>query len=249
MTNSSRLSVNVNAIAVLRNRRDLPWPSVTGLARIALLNGAKGITIHPRPDQRHIRTQDVYDLAQLVTEEIPGKELCLEGYPDDRFMKLVEDVRPTQVLYVPDDPTQQTSDHGWDVAAHKSLVTDVIAAAKSWDVRTSLFLDPDPSHPALAAEAGAERVEIYTGPYGACHSDTVQEQIELDKVVATAEAAKAAGLRVNAGHDLTVENLPALIARAPYIAEVSIGHGFTADALIYGFAESVSRFRSAMSEP
>ncbi|KZL21426.1 Pyridoxine 5'-phosphate synthase [Pseudovibrio axinellae] len=248
MKTPSRLSVNVNAVAVLRNRRDLPWPSVTHLSALALNAGAKGITIHPRPDERHIRHSDVLDLSQMLKTEQQGKELCLEGYPDQRFMDLIEKVRPTQVLFVPDDPSQQTSDHGWDFAAHMDLLKEVIAKAKSWDIRTSLFVDPDPTQPALAAEAGAERIEIYTGPYGACYSDKEAEKHELEKVVATAQAAKAAGLLVNAGHDLTVENLPALIERVPYISEVSIGHGFTADALIYGFAESVRRFRKALAE-
>ncbi|GHB31782.1 pyridoxine 5'-phosphate synthase [Pseudovibrio japonicus] len=249
MKTPSRLSVNVNAVAVLRNRRDLPWPSVTQLSALALNAGAKGITVHPRPDERHIRRSDVYDLAKMMREELHGKELCLEGYPDERFLQLVEETRPTQVLFVPDDPSQQTSDHGWDFSKNMDLLKEVIAKAKSWGVRTSLFVDPDPSQPALAAEAGAERIEIYTGPYGACHSDKEAEKIELDKVVATAEAARAAGLLVNAGHDLTVENLPALIERAPYISEVSIGHGFTADALVHGFTESVRRFRHALGEP
>ncbi|SDR36351.1 pyridoxine 5'-phosphate synthase [Pseudovibrio sp. Tun.PSC04-5.I4] len=248
MKTPSRLSVNVNAVAVIRNRRDVPWPSVTHLSALALNAGAKGITIHPRPDERHIRRTDVLDLSNMLTEDMQGKELCLEGYPDKRFMELLEEVRPTQVLFVPDDPSQQTSDHGWDFDENMDLLKEVIAQAKSLDIRTSLFVNPDPSQPTLAAEAGAERIEIYTGPYGACHADKEAEKRELEKVVATAEAAKAAGLLVNAGHDLTVENLPALIERVPYISEVSIGHGFTADALIHGFTESVRRFRGALGE-
>ncbi|KZL14636.1 pyridoxine 5'-phosphate synthase [Pseudovibrio sp. Ad37] len=249
MKTPSRLSVNVNAVAVLRNRRDVPWPSVTHLAALALNAGAKGITVHPRPDERHIRRTDVEDISKMLREELHGKELCLEGYPDERFMELVEQTRPTQVLFVPDDPSQQTSDHGWDFSENMDLLKEAISTAKSWGVRTSLFVDPEPSQPALAAEAGAERIEIYTGPYGACHSDKEAEKIELEKVVATAEAARAAGLLVNAGHDLTVENLPALIERVPYISEVSIGHGFTADALEHGFTQSVRRFRHALGEP
>lgn len=245
---SSRLSVNVNAVAMLRNRRDLPWPSVTGLAAIAMEAGAKGITVHPRPDERHIRKTDVFDLAEMIEERFPNKELCLEGYPSDDFLKLVEEARPDQVLFVPDDPEQTTSDHGWQFDRSTSRLADAIAAAKDWSVTVSLFCDPDPAAPEKAAAIGAERIEIYTGPYGACHDDLALAEKELDKVVETALQAKACGLGVNAGHDLTVENIPALIARAPFVREMSIGHGFTADALIYGFAESVKRFRAAMGE-
>ncbi|WP_417677260.1 pyridoxine 5'-phosphate synthase [Roseibium sp.] len=245
---ASRLSVNVNAIAMLRNRRDLPWPSVTGLSAIAMEAGAKGITVHPRPDERHIRKTDVYELAELIEERYPNKELCLEGYPSADFLKLVEEARPEQVLFVPDDPEQQTSDHGWQFDRDTSTLAAAITAARNWAVTVSLFCDPDPAAPEHAARLGAERIEIYTGPYGACYDDPDRTEKELDKVVATAEAARDCGLGVNAGHDLTVENIPALIKRAPFIREMSIGHGFTADALIYGFAESVRRFRHAMGE-
>ncbi len=245
---ASRLSVNVNAIAMLRNRRDLPWPSVTGLAAIAMEAGAKGITVHPRPDERHIRKTDVYELAELIEERYPNKELCLEGYPSADFLKLVEEARPEQVLFVPDDPEQQTSDHGWQFDRDTSTLAAAITAAKNWAVTVSLFCDPDPAAPEHAARLGAERIEIYTGPYGACYDDPDRAEKELGKVVATAEAARDCGLGVNAGHDLTVENIPPLLARAPFIREMSIGHGFTADALIYGFAESVRRFRHAMGE-
>ncbi|WP_319532186.1 pyridoxine 5'-phosphate synthase [uncultured Cohaesibacter sp.] len=244
----TRLSVNVNAVAVLRNRRDLPWPSVTGLSRIALEAGAKGITVHPRPDERHIRRKDVRDLVDMIRNDFPGKELCLEGYPDNRFMALCEEIKPDQVLFVPDLPGQTTSDHGWDFEANDALLRDVIAVIKRSGSRVSLFVDPDPAQPAKAAAVGADRIEIYTGPFGACHSDAELEKTRLAEVVATAHAAKEAGLGVNAGHDLTPDNLPALIAEVPFIREVSIGHGFVADALIHGFAESVRRFQSSMGE-
>jgi len=245
---ASRLSVNVNAVAMLRNRRDLPWPSVTGLAAIAMEAGAKGITVHPRPDERHIRKTDVHELSEMIEERYPNKELCLEGYPSADFLKLVEEARPEQVLFVPDDPGQQTSDHGWRFDRDTSALAAAITAAKNWAVTVSLFCDPDPSAPEHAARLGAERIEIYTGPYGACYDDPDRAEKELARVVATAEAARDCGLGVNAGHDLTVENIPPLIKRAPFIREMSIGHGFTADALIHGFAESVRRFRHAMGE-
>lgn len=244
----TRLSVNVNAVAMLRNRRDLPWPSVTGMARVALEAGAKGITVHPRPDQRHIRRQDARDLVAMIRSDFPGRELCLEGYPDKVFLALCEEVRPDQVLFVPDDPIQTTSDHGWDFDKDGPLLKDVVALTKRAGIHVSLFVDPDPSQPAQAAAVGADRIEIYTGPYGGCHDDPELEKVRLKEAVETAEAAKAAGLGVNAGHDLTPDNLPALIERAPFIREVSIGHGFTADALIHGFAESVRRFQRAMGE-
>lgn len=248
MSAVSRLSVNVNAIAMLRNRRDLPWPSVTGLAAIAMEAGAKGITVHPRPDERHIRKGDVFDLAELIEDRFPNKELCLEGYPSEDFMRLVEEARPEQVLFVPDDPEQTTSDHGWDFAGDTGLLETAIAASKEWAISVSLFCDPDPAAPEHAARVGAERIEIYTGPYGACYDDKTTAEKELERIALTASAARECGLGVNAGHDLTVDNIPALIAKAPFIREMSIGHGFTADALIYGFAESVNRFRKAMGE-
>lgn len=248
MSAPSRLSVNVNAVAALRNRRDLPWPSVTGLAAIALEAGAKGITVHPRPDERHIRATDVFELAEMLEDQFPHKELCLEGYPTAGFLELVDKARPDQVLFVPDDPEQSTSDHGWSFNGDLGALKEGIAMAKEYAVTVSLFLDPDPHLPEEAAKLGAERIEIYTGPYGACFDDEDAAIHELAKVVATAEAARAAGLGVNAGHDLTVDNIPALIAEAPFIREMSIGHGFTADALIFGFADSVRRFRHAMGE-
>ncbi|GAA0773898.1 pyridoxine 5'-phosphate synthase [Roseibium denhamense] len=248
MSAISRLSVNVNAVAMLRNRRDLPWPSVTGLAALAMDAGAKGITVHPRPDERHIRKSDVFDLAELIEDRFPNKELCLEGYPSPDFLKLVEDARPEQVLFVPDDPEQTTSDHGWDFSKDTGILETAIAASKEWAVTVSLFCDPDPASAEQAAALGAERIEIYTGPYGACYDDPASAERELGKIAAAAEAARSAGLGVNAGHDLTVENIPPLLERAPFIREMSIGHGFTADALVHGFAQSVQRFRRAMGE-
>ncbi|WP_321447110.1 pyridoxine 5'-phosphate synthase [uncultured Cohaesibacter sp.] len=244
----TRLSVNVNAVAVLRNRRDLPWPSVTGLARIALETGAKGITVHPRPDERHIRGQDVRDLADMIRSDFTGKELCLEGYPDNRFLALCEEARPDQVLFVPDDPSQQTSDHGWDFEANDGLLRRSVDVIKNSGMKVSLFVNPEPDQPAKAAAVGADRIEVYTGPYGACYADDALAVTRLAEVAATANAAKEAGLGVNAGHDLTPENLPALMKEVPFIREVSIGHGFIAEALIYGFEETVRRFQRAMGE-
>ena len=241
----AKLSVNLNAIAMLRNRRDLPWPSMTGLGRIALEAGAAGLTVHPRPDERHTRRSDVPALLALVRADFPDREFNIEGFPDARFMEIVEAARPDQVTLVPDDPAQSTSDHGWDIAANRTLLAGVVARLKAKGMRISLFIDADPEAPALAAAIGADRVELYTGPYGGAHDDPGQAARELERLAATAQAAREAGLDVNAGHDLTLTNLPALVARIPFIAEVSIGHGITADALIHGMAEAVRLYREA----
>jgi len=254
-----QLSVNVNAIAQLRNRRNLPWPSVTGLARIALEAGAVGITVHPRPDERHIRRTDCYDLALLLRTEFPDREFNIEGYPSKDFLALVEDIRPHQATLVPDAPGQSTSDHGWDIAANAALLQAVIARLHGSATRTNpmfdafalprtrvaLFIDAVPAIAHAAADIGADRVELYTGPYG--HTfDPKAKATELAALGATADAAQAAGLQVNIGHDLTLDNLPALIARMPFAAEASIGHALTADALIYGLADTVRRYREAL---
>jgi pyridoxine 5-phosphate synthase len=244
---TASLSVNLNAIAQLRNRRDLPWPSVTGMGRIALQAGARGLTVHPRPDERHIRRSDVPDLARLIADEFPDREFNIEGNPDARFVEIVESVRPTQVTLVPDDIRQSTSDHGWDIAAHREFLEGVIARFRQSGTRVSLFVDPDPAMPALARDVGADRVEIFTGPYGSASDPAIQAR-ELEKVVATGNAARDAGLGLNAGHDLTLANLPPLVAALPHLAEVSIGHALTADALQFGMAETVLRYREACGE-
>ncbi len=238
------LSVNVNAIAMLRNRRDLPWPSVVGLSRLALDAGAHGITVHPRPDERHIRGTDVTALIAMIRTEYPGREFNIEGYPDERFLRLVEAARPDQATFVPDDPAQATSDHGFDVAAARALLDPAIARMKAIGVRVSLFLDADPALAQAAAATGAERIELYTGPYGGAVDAATRAQ-RLDDLRRTADAARAAGLGVNAGHDLTLENLPALKQAIPDLKEVSIGHALTADALAFGMAETVRRYLRA----
>lgn len=235
----AQLSVNLNAIAYLRNRRDLPWPNVVEMARICLENGANGITVHPRPDERHIRRTDVADLAVLLRSEWPGREYNIEGYPDQAFLALCEATRPDQVTLVPDDPLQATSDHGWDVAGNAGMLREIVARLKRGGMRVSLFINADPAVPEAAAAAGADRVELYTGPYGNPAGNIVEE---LARLAATADAARAAGVAVNAGHDLTLANLPALMRAIPDIAECSIGHGVTADALKYGMAEAVRRY-------
>ena len=241
----AKLSVNVNAIAMLRNRRDLPWPSVTGLSRVALAAGAHGLTVHPRPDQRHIRFSDVSEIRALIDDEFPKAEFNIEGYPSEDFLQLVEKHQPEQVTLVPDDPSQSTSDHGWDFAGQASLLKPVVARLKKGGFRVSLFVDADPAEMSAAHDTGADRVELFTGPYGACFDDSAKASKELEKLAKTAEAALSASLAVNAGHDLVVANLPLLMKHIPKLAEVSIGHGLTADALEHGIASTIKRYLKA----
>ncbi len=250
----TKLSVNLNAVAQLRNRRDVGWPSVTGIARLVLDAGAAGITVHPRPDERHIRRTDVFELHEVL-RDYPEAEFNIEGYPSDDFLALVEKVKPHQVTFVPDDPAQATSDHGWDIGGNEELLTTSITRMHALGIRVSLFIDEDPGVPALAAAVGADRVELYTGPYGATFR-LPEGAMHLQALAATASAAKSAahnastggaGLGVNAGHDLTLENLPAFVAAVSGVDEVSIGHGITADALVLGFAEAVRRYRDVLA--
>ena len=238
----AKLSVNLNAVALLRNRRDLPWPSVTHLGRVALHAGAHGLTVHPRPDERHTRRSDLPELRALIDNEFPNAEFNIEGYPDEAFLQLVEANRPDQVTLVPDDPAQPTSDHGWDFEAQFDFLKPVVKRLKDGGFRVSLFANPDDAGMDAAKATGADRIELYTGPYGGCEIDSENAAKELELLEKAAEAATARGLAVNAGHDLTVSNLKPLIQRIPGIAEVSIGHGLTADALEYGMAETVRRF-------
>ncbi len=244
---SCKLSVNVNAIAYLRNRRHVPWPDLVGLGRIALQAGAVGLTVHPRPDERHIRYADVPLLRDLIRNEFKGCEYNIEGYPDERFLQLVEANKPDQVTLVPDLPGQGTSDHGWNLAEAGNLLLPIIQRLKAGGMRVALFVDPDASLPAMAKKIGADRIEIFTGPYGGA-ADEAALLNEFVKVVATGKAAEACGLDLNAGHDLTRENLPRLVAALPNLKEVSIGHGIIADALEFGMAETVKMFRQAIGD-
>ncbi len=246
----AKLSVNLNAIAMLRNRRDLPWPDVARFGRLALEAGASGLTVHPRPDQRHIRFTDLPVLRALIDDDFPHAEFNIEGYPTEDFLVLCEKTEPEQVTLVPDDPSQATSDHGWDFRKHKAFLSNTVARLKSKGMRVSLFADGDGDADAVAVarETGADRIELYTGPYGGCFDNPEKAAREIDLLGRTADAALACGLAVNAGHDLTVANLPALMKRIPGLAEVSIGHGLTADALEYGMGETVRRFRRACGQ-
>ena len=242
------LSVNLNAVAQLRNRRDLPWPSVVGMGRIALEAGAQGLTVHPRPDQRHIRFTDVPELRALLDDEFPAADYNIEGYPTDEFLELCEKNQPEQVTLVPDDPTQPTSDHGWDFKNQHNYLSPIVARLNLSGMQVSLFADADPEQVKWAADTGCNRIELYTGPYGGTFDSPDAAKREIEKLGATADTAHALGLGVNAGHDLTVANLPPLVDRIPDLLEVSIGHGLTADALEFGMAQTVKRFLAACQE-
>jgi len=241
----THLSVNLNAVAQLRNRRNLSYPSVTGIARMVLDAGADGITVHPRPDERHIRRTDVFDLESLLRAEYPDAEYNIEGYPSPEFLDLVEQAGPDQVTFVPDDPSQATSDHGWDIRAGADVLEPALARMRAAGIRISLFIDEDPNVPPLAKAIGADRVELYTGPFGATHG-TAEGDTHLALLATTAGAAHASGLIVNAGHDLSLHNLPQFMDAMPEIAEVSIGHAITSDALLMGFPEAVRRYKAVL---
>lgn len=244
-----KLSVNLNAVAMLRNRRDLPWPSVAGLGRIALAAGAHGLTVHPRPDQRHTRYSDLPDLRALIDDEFPQAEFNIEGYPTEEFLALVEQNQPEQVTLVPDDPAQATSDHGWNFLEQSVFLTPIVKRLKKEGARVSLFANAETEGLSAARDTGADRVEFYTGPYASRHADADAMARELEKLGLAADAALEKGLEVNAGHDLVVANLPALVKRIPGLEEVSIGHGLTADALEFGMEKSVKRFLKACGWP
>lgn len=241
----TRLSVNVNKIALLRNSRSLGIPSVTRAAEIALCAGAHGITVHPRPDARHIRVADVHDLAQLL-KNWPHAEFNIEGNPfEPPLLGLADAVRPRQCTLVPDDPAAFTSDHGWDLARDGERLRPLIAKLHGLGVRVSLFMDPSPEAMAAAAAIRADRVELYTEPYARAFATAHQSAI-VAHYAAAARSAQAAGLEVNAGHDLNQDNLPVFLAAVPGVAEVSIGHALIADALESGLAATVEAYLRAM---
>jgi len=237
----AKLSVNINKIAVLRNSRGGTEPSVVRAARACEAFGAQGITVHPRPDERHIRYADVRELAGVVTTEFN-----IEGNPrEGRFTELVLEVRPTQVTLVPDATGAITSNAGWDTVAHAAYLKDITARFKAAGIRVSIFVDPSPSMVAGAAAAGADRVELYTEGYAARY-DAGREQA-IAPYVAAAEEARRQGLGLNAGHDLNLDNLRYFAERIPWLDEVSIGHALIADALYLGLDETVERYLACLA--
>ena len=245
---STALSVNLNKVALVRNTRHLGIPSVTRAAALCLQAGAQGITVHPRPDERHIRPQDVRDLHALLRRDWPRSEFNIEGNPFHNLMDFVQALRPQQCTFVPDSEGQFTSDHGWNLQADGARVKPLIAQAKALGVRVSLFMDADPQAMALAKAVGADRVELYTEPYAAAWG-TGQQEEQLRRFAEAARAALDAGLGVNAGHDLNLANVGAFVRRVPGVSEVSIGHAFVADALETGYAAAVRAYLQALAAP
>ncbi|HEX5419963.1 MAG TPA: pyridoxine 5'-phosphate synthase [Gammaproteobacteria bacterium] len=242
----TKLSVNLNKVALLRNQRDVGYPSVIEAARLVIDSGAAGITVHPRPDERHIRRSDVYELARFLEDEHGGRvEFNIEGNPTESFIALVLEVRPAQVTLVPDSPEQRTSDHGWDFARHAELLRPIVARIEAAGIRVSVFVDPGLGPVEGAADVRAQRIELYTEPYAAAYAAGDYGEV-LEEFARSAEAAHRLGLGVNAGHDLNLDNLRDFRAAIPMLAEVSIGHAITADALNIGFPAAVAAYLEAL---
>lgn len=231
----TKLSVNINKIATIRNARGGNTPDVVKAALDIESFGADGITVHPRPDERHIRYADVADLKKVLTTEFN-----IEGNPTTRFIDLVVATRPTQVTLVPDAPDALTSSAGWDTKTHQQELTDIVATFKGAGIRTSIFVDPDPVMVDYAAKTGADRVELYTEPYASLY--TKDPEAAVAPFVDAALEAQKLGLDVNAGHDLSLVNLAFFLDKIPFVKEVSIGHQLICDALYLGLQETVSRY-------
>ncbi len=248
MATTPRLSVNLNKIALLRNSRRTGVPDVLHFAALAHEAGADGITVHPRPDERHIRGVDVFALAQNMRPWRPRFELNVEGYPDGRFFDIVGAVRPEQCTLVPDGPDVFTSEDGWKLdGAELPFVKRAVATAKQCGSRVILFVDPDPEVVSLISETGADGIEIYTGSY-ATAARNGDSQALLKDIAETARRAAVVGLVVNIGHDLNLDNIPPLVAAMPTVAEASIGHELTADALITGFKAAVIKYKATLTK-
>jgi pyridoxine 5-phosphate synthase len=242
---TTNLSVNLNKVALVRNTRHLGIPSVTRAATLCLQAGAAGITVHPRPDARHIRAQDVIDLAELL-KAWPEREFNVEGNPFHNLMECVADLRARklpvhQVTFVPDGEGQFTSDHGWAFPADAERLRPLVAQAHALGLRVSLFMDADPAAMQAAKDVGADRVELYTEPFAAAWGSPEQGE-QLTRFAAAAQAALDVGLGVNAGHDLNRDNLAAFVHQVPGVSEVSIGHALIADALELGYAETIRAY-------
>ena len=235
----TQLSVNINKIATLRNARGGNVPDLLQVARDCERFGAQGITVHPRPDERHIRYQDVLDLKDVVTTEFN-----IEGNPTPAFMKLVEQVRPAQVTLVPDAPDALTSSAGWEVDRHRDFLVEILTQLRSWGIRSSIFVGTDLQNLDVAASIGTDRIELYTEPYATQYPKS-REQAAAPFVRA-ARHAQSLGLGINAGHDLSLENLAFFSQSIPQLAEVSIGHALISDALYLGLEETIRRYRACL---
>jgi pyridoxine 5-phosphate synthase len=232
----TKLSVNINKIATLRNARGANNPNVVQVALDCERFGAQGITVHPRPDERHIRYQDVVDLAQVVRTEFN-----IEGYPDKRFMELIRAVKPAQATLVPDPPTAITSNTGWDTILHQSMLKDIVAELKEMGTRVSIFINPEPRFFEPAKLTGTDRVELYTEPYATGYPMDREKAVQA--YVEVAALASELGLGLNAGHDLDLHNLAYLKQQIPQLEEVSIGHALVCDALYYGLENTIQLYR------
>lgn len=235
----TQLSVNINKIATLRNARGGNVPDLLQVARDCERFGAQGITVHPRPDERHIRYQDVFDLKDVVTTEFN-----IEGNPTPAFMKLVEQVRPTQVTLVPDAPDALTSSAGWEVDRHRDFLVEILAQLRSWGIRSSIFVGTDLQNLDVAASIGTDRIELYTEPYATQYPENREQAVA--PFVRAARHAQSLGLGINAGHDLSLENLAFFSQSIPQLAEVSIGHALISDALYLGLEETIRRYRACL---
>ena len=234
------LSVNINKIATLRNARGADLPNLVRFAKDCEKFGANGITIHPRPDERHITTKDVYDLAPIVQTEFN-----IEGYPNDRFMSLIREVRPKQATLVPDAPGVLTSDNGWDIGKNEALLTSTIEELRSLGVRSSIFVNADKDSIHLAHKVNTDAIELYTGPYAQDFDE--DRELAVEKYVYAAEIANTLGLRINAGHDLNLENLSFFKNKIKYLSEVSIGHAIMSDALYYGIEKAIEAYKECLA--
>lgn len=235
----TKLSVNINKVATLRNARGGNHPDVLRVAADCEMFGTDGITVHPRPDERHIRYADVRAIRPQITTE-----LNIEGNPIDRYIDLVLEVKPTQVTLVPDAEDQITSNHGWDTKANRAFLTDVVGRFREAGIRTSIFVDPSVEMVGYAKECGADRVELYTEPYAAGYER--DREAAIAPFVAAAEEARRIGLGLNAGHDLSLQNLHFFHERIPWVDEVSIGHAIICDALYLGLHETIAMYRRAI---
>ena len=236
----TKLSVNVNKIALLRNARALDMPDVGRLAGLALQSGASGITVHPRPDERHIRKSDVLPLSEVI-KQFPNAEFNIEGNPFHQLMDIIREIKPHQVTLVPDDIAASTSDHGWDLATDGARLEPIIQELKALAIRVSLFMDPLADQMIVAKELGADRIELYTEAYANAYKTNDQDHV-TGKYHDTAVSAAKVGLGINAGHDLNLDNLSYFLSQVPQVEEVSIGHALTADALEYGIENTVQRY-------
>ena len=235
----TKLSVNINKVATVRNARGGNNPNVLQVAIDCEKFGAQGITVHPRPDERHIRYQDVRDIRPVITTEFNS-----EGNPIGKYVDLVLEVKPTQVTLVPDADNQITSNHGWDTKENKGFLTDIIGRFKEAGIRTSIFVDPDEEMVAAAKETGSDRVELYTEPYAAGYATDRDEAIK--PFIAAAQVARQVGLGLNAGHDLSLQNLTFFHRNIPWLDEVSIGHALVCDALYMGFDSTIKAYLACL---